>query len=89
MKKIFRKWCCIFFCVILCLSNTTIAFAENDESINQTDSISNAVNENETSVNDESQVNKEEGENEEEKISNLGEKDVTDSAASEAETSEK
>lgn len=72
MKKIFRKWCCIFFCVILCLSNTTIAFAENDESINQTDSISNAVNENETSVNDESQVNKEEGENEEEKISNLG-----------------
>ena len=73
----------------MCLSNTTIAFAENDESINQTDSISNAVNENETSVNDESQVNKEEGENEEEKISNLGEKDVTDSAASEAETSEK
>lgn len=89
MKKIFRKWCCIFCCVILCLSNTTIAFAENDESINQTDSISNAVNENETSVNDESQVNKEEGENEEEKISNLEEKDVTDSAASEAETSEK
>lgn len=63
-----------FCCVILCLSNTAIAFAENDESINQTDSISNAANENETSVNDENQVNKEEGENEKEE--NEEEKDI-------------